>query len=972
MPGRTIALALVSTLLASPATAAFDTFPEHELLVTNTSLISYTQKGGLYELVITAELENLDAATFDWVTAEIGEGLPRMVQSSGWLEFDEIEPYAVAAPVKGTVTLQVPRAMLRRTLDALANGAIAWELDGIERTVYYDGIYPMDSDTRLEYNDEFSGGGTAIFAAWTDLLTALQPGDIIIFIDGDEDDPLSQPKAPWEVLDITSDDDWVYLDYTTAAEAELEDLIVSGTVSATMNNGGDGMHQSVFSNNNTTESCFVNEDKEMECSFAGIYLANNDIELATGVELDGGVNMKTVNTAFHVRMREGVMDEVAVDLELGYDSAMALFGAVPKLTPEFETTLIEIHIPVVDTTMAGVPLEVGLGVSLYLGAEADFDAAAALGLHHRGTVGVTFEADLSGEDIGYSSTPFIDVEPLLTSPPTLADDAVGSFRAWMAAEATVELYGGLIGGPSASLGAFTEFSVDPSQDPWWQFEAGGEVEGTLQLELLGFGVIAQTYGLETETVRTDGATVAAFSGIGDLASGEQVRWAENYHYGGTYGDYPVDLAVLDDEDLIFATWNPAVVARVDRTGQLEWDTYLTWPSLAGLVAYDGGVLALGESGRALWIGELDLDTGDLVQQHQYGTSYVFDCTGVHVIDDGPTPSFLVKGTMLTEDSWFRAWLAYVTYNPAAKKDPLTIHWSRIYDSQSTYGPYPDDFRALVWDDGDIYVGGVTTAGQPAGTISYNALMAKLDSSGDQIWARAVRDGGDSVNAMALADDGTLLTVGSYPMIVTQVPYFHSFWFSMWDAKSGSYLTSNGLSEDLWWEAFPNTGAYPSYTTPGASIYDAGSAIIPLADGGYAATGYSGLGSQKGWIMSLDPRLEVRWLSTIEGGNANLPVILRDTGSGLAVLSQTTSPAVHGYGGNGMDTMLLSVPYDGILAFEDATGMNSRYTKPDMVPPPSNETIVPLEYIITDHALTHEAATVGAQPAGISNWTLDPW
>ena len=982
-PPRALALALGFALVA-PTAAALPAFNEDELYIGDFTIVSSTPSADGVEIELTADLSNLDGGTFQYLNAQLAggraSGLPFRVRAEGMLSYEDIDPWGTNPTVKdsGTITLTVPRAQVRNTLRALANDELIWELSGMETTIYQDGVFVMDDETRDVYipgQEDWTAG----FDAWTDLLLDIDVGDIIVFVDGCDDVGLEEeylcaPMTPWEILDIYEDDVSIWVEYELRDDLEFDALIESGTLTGGVQASGSGMHNSVFDHGNKWESCELNpETEEVECSFAGMYLADNDLALGTTTELDGGVNMKGVSTSIGVRMREGSISEVGVDFEFDYDSSLASYTPSPDVVASQEFPLVSVHIPAFATQIGGFPIEIGIDVDFILGIEASFSSGAAVGLAQRGTVGVSFSQDLSEGDAGFVATPFIEVDPFLSSPPTLAADASGSFRAWVAAEAQVVIDGGLIGGPSARLAGFTEFTVTPAASPWWEISAGGEVEGTLELSVLGIEIAAHTFGLTTETDQTASATDAAYSGVTGLASGEEVRWAEDYHYGGTYGDYPVGVEALDDGGLVFATWAPGVVARVDRAGQLQWDTYISSVSLGAVMAFDDGILAFGESGRALWVGELDMD-GNEVQQHQYAFAELFDLSGVHVIDDGPTPSFLLRGSIQTSESWFRAWLAYATYDPSATDDPLTIHWSRVYDSQTTYGPYPDEFRALLWDDGDIYVGGVTTAGQPEGSISYNALMAKLDSNGDQVWANATVNGGDSVNALTLTDSGSLLTAGSYPQIVTQVHYFHACWFGTWSSVDGLFINANGLSEDLWWEAYPDTSGYPSYTTPGASIYDVPSAMLPLDDGGYAVLGYSGLGNKVGWVLSLDSGLNVRWMSTIEGlsGGEVVPSYLADTGHGVAVLANTTAPSVEGYGGGARDTMLLSVPYDGVLAFEPATGMNSRYTKPDMVSPPSDGYLEDITYVITDNIPTHEEATVGFTSSVISSWSLDPW
>ena len=957
--------------LLAPAASAFPTIDDDEFYVGNYSITGKTLSPGTIELDLTADLSNLASGTFSSITAELVGGLPRRVRASGSLSYSSIDPYETTSTAKGSgFTLTIPRSQLRATLRALSTDALVWDLDGRETTIYQDGVFLMDDDTR----DVYVPGGdpeVALFDAWTDLLLDLDVGDFVIFLDGDQDEPLSAPKDPWEVLDIYEDDIGIWMAYENRGDLVPEDLVISGTLTGQVRAGGSGMHQSVFEYNQLDQTCELDElTGDLNCDFQGLYLAEDAIALDSDTFLDGGVNVQGLAAGVGVRMREGVVDDVGVDFTFDYVLAVAMQAAFTGFIPTAETVLFSIHIPVAETSIAGVPLEIGIDTDVILGAEANFSGASALGLAQTGTVGVCFEADIAGDDMGYSATPVFDVEPLLTSPPTLASDAVASAKVWAAIEAQVELNGGLAGGPSARLAAFAQLDVDPAATPWWELSAGGEVEGTLELDLLGFEVAAHTFGLDSEIFDAASSSGAAYAGVTGLASGEEVRWAEDYHYGGTYGDYGTGLVPLDDGSMLFSTWNPAVVAKVDAAGQLQWDSYLYGTQLGGLVGFDGGVLAIGDVGDSLWIGELDL-AGNEVQAHQWNIGTYFGIGGVLVLDAGPIPSFLIRGEIYTDSYWHRPWLAYVTYDPSDTVDPLTFHWSRTYDSQSTYGPYPDTFNTLLYDDGDIYVGGVTTAGQPEGTISYNALLMRLDAAGDQVWAKAVRDGGDSIHAVAMGEDGMLLTAGAVSVGVAAIHYSHSFWFGRWFAD-GSYYNGTTLSEDLWWESYPDTSGYPSYTTAGASIYDTPTALMSLADGGFAAIGYSGLSNPVGWIMSLDSSMNVRWLSTLEGNGHTTPVYLADTGDGLAVLANTTAPAASGYGGWAWDTMLLKFPYDGILAFDPATGMNTRYTKPDMVPPPSDGTLVDLTYLISDTVPVHGASTVTFSPAGLSSWTLDPW
>ena len=977
-PLRALALAL-GFALAAPTAAAFPAFDEDEIYVGDFTIVSSTRTPESLELELTADLSNLAGGTFDFINVEVAGGLPRRVQAEGMLSYENIDPWETTGTVKdsGTITLTIPHYQVRAILSAMAHDGLEWELSGIETTIYQDGVFVMDDETRDVY---FPGeeDWTAGFDAWTDLLLDIDVGDVIVFVDGCDDvgveeEYLCAPMTPWEILDIYEDDVSIWVEYELRDDLEFDALIESGTLTGGVRATGSGMHNSVFEHGNKWESCELNpETEEVECSFAGMYLTENDMALGTTTELDGGVNMKGVSTSLSVRMREGAISEVGVDFEFDYDSSLASYTPSPDVVANQEFPLVSVHIPAFATQIGGFPIEIGIDVDFILGIEASFSSGAALGLAQRGTVGVSFSQDLSEGDAGFEATPFIEVDPFLSSPPTLAADASGSLRAWVAAEAQVVIDGGLIGGPSARLAGFTEFTVTPGASPWWEISAGGEVEGTLELSVLGLEIAAHTFGLTTETDQTASAADAAYSGVTGLASGEEVRWAENYHYGGTYGDYPVGVVPMDDGGLVFALWSPAVVARVDRAGQLLWDTNLSGASVTGLASFDGGILAFGERSQAVWIGELD-DDGNEVQQHQYAMDSSFELQDVFVIDDGPTPSFVITGTIYN-GGWFRAWMGHLTYDPSNTDDPVTWHWVRMYDSQTTYGPYPDTFHDIHWDDGDLYVAGVTTAGELEGHISYNALLMKLDSDGQQVWAKATRDGAGALYAVTMDDSGTLVAAGGYSQIVTQVAYFHSSWLGTFDADTGTLGTATGLSEDLWWEAYPDTSGYPSYTTPGASIYDAIYALEPLDDGGFAAIGVSGLGDKVGWVMSLDSGLNVRWLSTLEGqsGGEIVPTYIADTGHGLAVIANTTAPTLEGYGGGARDTLLVSLPYDGVMPFEPATAINSRYTKPDMVGAPDEGSQQDLTYLLTDLAVPHEAGSVTFSEAGISSWSLDPW
>ncbi len=975
---RTLAAALAAALLTPVANAGVVVPDADEIYIGDFSVVSSTTTADGLVLELTADLQNLDAGTFESINASLAggraSGLPFRVQAEGALDYEDIEPWAVVAPAHDsrTITLTIPRAQVRQTLNTIANDGLVFELIGVETTVYQDHVHVMDLETNELYfpYDELAG-----FDAWTDLLLDVEVGDVIVFADECPDTGVTEyllcpPRDPWEVLDIGEDEIGVWLDVESRPDLVLEDLIESGTLSGTFLAVGSGMHQSVYDQGNKWETCAYDEEaEEYACEFSGLYLAENDMAMGDATSLDGGMNMRGITTELEIKMREGGVAKTSFDFQFDYDSAMAVRATDPDVVLNFEQPLFDHRIPIAATSIAGVPIEVDIEIVLTLGAESSFSTGSSFGLFQRGAVGVTFADD---EDDGFTATPTIEVDPFLNSPPTLATNASGSFRSWLALEAQVEINGGLVGGPSARLVGFTEFTVDPGLDPWWEVSAGGEVEGTLELDVLGIEIAAHTFGLQTETSRAVSSEDAAYSGVTGLASGEEVRWAENFHYGGTYGDYPIGVVPMDNGDIVFATWNPAVVARTDATGELIWDTYLTGPSLGGVAAYDGGILTFGENGRALWIGELD-DDGDEVQQHQYAFDYVFDLLDVYQVDDGPTPSFIASGTILYDNSWFHAWLAYFTYDPSATDDPVTWHWARLYDSQTTYGPYPDTFHDVYWDDGDIYIAGVTTAGELEGHISYNALVAKLDSDGQQVWAKATRDGADNLYTITMADENTLVAAGSISQIVTQVHYFHSAWLGKFDAATGEYEGSTTLSEDMWWPSYPSTAGYPSYTTPGASIYDAIYALDPLADGGFAAIGASGLSKEVGWVMSLDSGLNVRWLSTFEGdsGGEVVPTYFADTGSGLAVIANTTAPQVAGFG-SGRDTMLLSVPYDGIMDFDEDTLLGSRYTKPDMVPAPNDGEQQNLTYLLTDLVPTHQEATVSFSSSVLSTWSLDPW
>ncbi len=987
VPSLSLLLLTVSAAatLAGPGLApALEAVPADELVVDGYSVTGIRNRGGTLSIGIAAEVTNLDAGAFELVNGTLVGGVPAGVEVTwGELWFGDVDPYGTTPSEAGAAfwlrasTRPAKRAMVR----ALLLDELQWEFDGNERIVWENGVYELDEETLdlavVQLEDDF--GTFCAFEDWTDWLADRVPGDIVVFVHTEDDNPLSAPEIPWEVVDVVEAGDEVWVYYLSRPDLEVPDLVVSGFLEAAARTGGNGMHQSVFDHGEKTTVCEVLDGEEV-CRFAGLYLQNNGLAVGNDVVLDGGFNVTGVDGEFFVRFRSGIATEMGATLTLEHETAVALEAVGAEITPEVETSLIAFSIPVVETSIGAVPLDVEIHVEMLLGAQAEFAGAGEVGLNHRGTVGIQMEVDLAGGDI-YSVVPIVEVEPFLSSDPTLEVDAAMHAEAWGAVELSLRLNGGLVGGPSARVEAYTSFDVDPVADPWWTLGAGARVEATLAFEALGIAVASHTYTPMDEVATTVASEEPAHSGTTPLASGETVRWARDYHLGGVYGDLPSDLLALDDGSTLLVGWDPPVLALVSPAGELLWDAAAWGAPLGGAVPFDDGILMVGDYSTTLWIGLVDWN-GNPVQDHAWDLGGGLGISGVLQLSGGTTPEFLIYGEYQGGDNNFRAFAARLTYDPSDAVDPLTVHWARSYEGHAPYWyPYLDKFYSAVAVDGDVVLVGSTTTGDGIEFTGYNAAMARLDLDGNVVWANVVgRISAEVLYGVTQGSDGDLVATGAIGQGLLSQPYYHNFWLGSFDPDTGDALGQTTLTEDLYWE-WDDLGQAPIYTTPGCSIYDSGHDLVPLADGGFAVVGKTGLGPTYGWVARLAPDLRVRWLATIEGDGHDVASRVVDTGDGIAVLAKTNSPAVNGLGGSNWDLMLFKLPYDGSLAFDDASGMVVRYTKPDMAMPDPvalgdmvmcGIDTLPLSYTIEDLTATAVADSIVLTAAGLTEYDLDLW
>lgn len=317
-------------------------------------------------------------------------------------------------------------------------------------------------------------------------------------------------------------------------------------------------------------------------------------------------------------------------------------------------------------------------------------------------------------------------------------------------------------------------------------------------------------------------------------------------YTRSYGSAGHNLWLLKTDPAGTAEWNYAFGGNSDDEGQSVWQT-----ADGGYVAA-GFTLSSGAGGKDLYLVKTNA-AGHEDWTRTYGGANDDEAYAVQETSDG---GLIIAGATSSFGAGSRDVLLIKTDASGA---PI---WTR------THGGYGSDG---AWSVSQTSDGGFILCGW---TFSYgpgyvgNAWLVKTDSLGYLDWHQAF--GGSDADrgywVRQTADGGYIMT-----------GYTGSFGAGLYDL----YLVktdSEGTAE--WSEAFGGSGR------------DYGYSVVPTADGGYLAAGYTlsyGAGGDDVWLVRTDAEGNLQWQTTYGGSSSDVAYAVANTSDGgYAVAGHTLS------------------------------------------------------------------------------------
>ena len=390
-----------------------------------------------------------------------------------------------------------------------------------------------------------------------------------------------------------------------------------------------------------------------------------------------------------------------------------------------------------------------------------------------------------------------------------------------------------------------------------------------------YGTAGDDYGAIATT--SDGGFSAYFSGILSgapltlikLDGSGGISWQKTY---GTGTDTFDAVQVLSGGGFLlsgstFVAYPPPVqgiarLMKLDSSGNIVWQKEYSSPtqylvSIISIPLADGTILA-------------DVFAMD-ASYHQHSVLMKLDASGGIVWQKSYVPPTGAAYGFFRPDADGAA-LFEGSYNPApppgtgtadiliAKLDNAgNITW------QKTYGGSKDDSGYILPITGGYVLSGGTKSYSAAG--NQNALMAKLDASGNVVWAKTY--GGaqdDSLSAMADSTGGYLLQGGTL-----------------------SYATSLAANPDTWAVKVNNSGDIQWQRAYGGANEDS-AYLYRLAGGNLLITGDTnsvGAGDRDIWIWQLDSQGQLGFsCPLLHDTNTNAVPITLGTGAGPLVAGST--------------------------------------------------------------------------------------
>ncbi len=265
------------------------------------------------------------------------------------------------------------------------------------------------------------------------------------------------------------------------------------------------------------------------------------------------------------------------------------------------------------------------------------------------------------------------------------------------------------------------------------------------------------------------------------------------------------------------------IQRLDARGERLWTRLLGGPAndraRALAAGADGGVIAAGftgsrgAGGRDLWVVALDARGGRRWQRRFGGADHDM-AYGVAADDAGGAvvAGYVVDGGLGARDFDWRV---------VALAADGGVRWDVTLDRT----PFDLATAVAATADGGAVVAGTSTR------RARDVRVVRFDATGAVRWERELGgDGRDTIWSIALTEAGAVL--------------------------AGSTGSSGAGSQDLWVVGLDHGGGVRFTRTYGGTLWDRGTAVQAMPDGGLWVAGYTtsfGAGFEDGWVLELDAR-----------------------------------------------------------------------------------------------------------------------
>lgn len=658
----------------------------------------------------------------------------------------------------------------------------------------------------------------------------------------------------------------------------------------------------------------------------------NDVEITKYLRLSGQVLLRSSGVRCQITFRDFAIKRATVSIDAGIVASMVLETtgtnnnvSVPLVEKQKELASIPLAPPPgIPFTVAGVPCYLNMGFVLAVGAEANAPGGISIPLETSATVG----AEIGWADGQTFTTPIHEFVAPHVSDPTVFDGITANAKAWVEArlEVGIIVAGLASAGPSLAIRAEAGFEVAPFNNPWWTLDAGADLVGAFEMNLLGFNVarVEATNHLGTFFHRDAGGPLipplaakaktqaAKSAGLAPVA-GDDVRWALAFSApnanGAAYSRGFVRPLNGGGYMVGGGASVPSFLGSITAQGTVQW--MQTFPNGAKPVdaeqLADGSIMVIGTLGFDWWIAKYDTNGN---RQWFKSHRMTADLRDLELGFNGNgEPEFYLAG--------FQNLLLITQSDPVVMKldQDGNITWTKVYTLNRDDEVYA--IRALR--DGNFLLVGRTDS--KVGTDLFigagnNGLVMKISPAGNVLWANAVAARwGMLFRDAAEAPDGSLYAVGAHGDII--VNYYPSIMVAKF-AANGELLNHVLIGDDPdWTDELPDGGDTPYDTATQAAWTENGLVVV----------GNTGLGANvSAWAACITDELGVRWFSAFDGPAATAFEDVAVTDSGIAALgwAQNVWPITFS---NRTPAWMLSLPWEGLMKFHPSAGVRSKFLQP---------------------------------------------